>query len=120
MTQYNVTPEYVQKASVDYFNVSNDVWTQLMALKQFVMGLGAQWLGVSSVQFNELMNNFQVYSQTLHDALIDISEGLRGNYATYVDTEQDNLGNLVAIDGGLGGPPADPGQTPADLRPAHL
>ncbi|WP_433349847.1 WXG100 family type VII secretion target [Micromonospora sp. CA-111912] len=101
MTQYNVTPEYVTQAAADCDRVANDVKTQLTALQTFVTGLGASWLGVSALQFAELMNNFHMHSVHLHDALVEIGQGLRSNVVNYVESEADNVRGLSSINGGL-------------------
>jgi WXG100 family type VII secretion target len=121
MSQFNITPEYVSTAAADCDTTAQDVRTQLGLLQTYVEGLGATWLGVSSVQFAELMTNFQVYSIALHDALVDIGQGLRGNYVNYVNSEADNLHNLVAIDGNLVGTPNNPANQPTTyVPPANL
>lgn len=120
MTQYNVTPEYVANAAADCDMTAQNVRTQLGLLRTLVEGLGASWLGVSATQFAGLMNNFQIYSVALHDALTDIGQGLRGNYVNYVNTEADNLRNLVSIDGGLVGTPGDTSQPNKHVPPANL
>ncbi|MEV6598530.1 WXG100 family type VII secretion target [Actinoplanes sp. NPDC051346] len=123
MTHYNVTPEYVATAATQCDNTANNVLTQLTALQQFVTGLGASWFGVTSAQFAEMMNNFHVYSILLHDALVNIGQGLSGNFVNYVNSEADNLQNLLAIDGNLIGTPTDPSAMPTDptpIQPARL
>src|SRR6185369_17417314 len=74
-----------------------------------------QWMGVTASQFSELMNNVHIYSVALHDALVDIGEGLRGNYVNYVNSEADNLRGLQSIDGGLLNTPTDPASQPGTL-----
>ncbi|HEY3505730.1 MAG TPA: WXG100 family type VII secretion target [Actinocatenispora sp.] len=117
MTQYNVTPQYVATAASDCDTTAQDVQTQLGLLRTYVEGLGATWLGVSSAQFAEMMTNFQVYSVALHDALVDIGQGLRGNYVNYVNSEADNLKSLVGIDGNLVDTPNNPSSQPTTLTP---
>ncbi|GAA4215781.1 WXG100 family type VII secretion target [Actinocatenispora rupis] len=117
MTQYNVTPQYVANAATDCDTTAQDVQTQLGLLRTYVEGLGASWLGVSATQFAEMMTNFQVYSVALHDALVDIGQGLRGNYVNYVNSEADNLRGLVGIDGNLVDTPTDPSGQPATVTP---
>ena len=130
MTQYNVTPQYVSEAAQQADNTANDVLTQLTNLQSYVNQLvgdaagaaggtaGAyQWMGVTASQFSELMNNVHIYSVALHDALVDIGEGLRGNYVNYVNSEADNLRGLQSIDGGLLNTPTDPGSQSGTLTP---
>ena len=116
MTHYNVTPQYVATAAADCDTTAQDVQSQLGALQSYVEGLGASWLGVSALQFAEMMNNFQVYSIALHDALVDIGQGLRGNYVNYVNSEADNLNSLRAIDGNIVATPTDPSSEPTSIQ----
>lgn len=117
MTQYNVTPQYVATAATECDTTAQDVQTQLGLLRTYVETLGATWLGVTAAQFAEMMNNFQVYSIALHDALVDIGQGLRGNYVNYVNSEADNLRNLVGIDGNIVATPNNPSSEPTSLVP---
>jgi hypothetical protein len=39
----------------------------------------------------------------LHDALTDIGSGLRGNYVNYTQAEEDNIRQLVTVDGAIPG-----------------
>ena len=121
---FAVTPEGVQDAARSCDQAANDVLTQLGNLKSFVLnlvgeasadlGAGAgsgaagvsagsayQWMGVTAAQFGEMMNNVQVYSLMLHDALIDIENGLKGNFVNYVNSEADNLAGIQSLDNGL-------------------
>jgi hypothetical protein len=118
---FAVTPDGVQDAARSCDQAANDVLTQLGNLKSFVLnlvgeasadlgaGAGAgvsagsayQWMGVTAAQFGEMMNNVQVYSMMLHDALIDIENGLKGNFVNYVNSEADNLAGIQNIDNGL-------------------
>jgi hypothetical protein len=119
---FAVTPDGVQDAARSCDQAANDVLTQLGNLKTFVLnlvgeasadlgaGAGAagvsagsayQWMGVTAAQFGEMMNNVQVYSMMLHDALIDIENGLKGNFVNYVNSEADNLAGIQNIDNGL-------------------
>lgn len=131
MTQYNVTPEYVSDAAQQADNTANDVMTQLTNLQTYVnqlvgdaapgaggVGGAYQWMGVTASQFAELMNNVHVYSVALHDALVDIGEGLRGNYVNYVNSEADNLRGLQTVDQGLLNTPLDPNNEP--VTPATI
>jgi hypothetical protein len=119
---FAVTPDGVQNAALSCDQAANDVLTQLGNLQTFVQnlvgestadlaagagasGVGAgsayQWMGVTAAQFGEMMNNVQVYSMMLHDALIDIENGLKGNFVNYVNSEADNLAGIQNIDNGL-------------------
>ena len=119
--QYNVTPEYVTAAGDQCNKTAGDIQVQLLALKQYVVGLEETWLGMASQRFNALMVDYDRYSMMLHNALVDIGAGLKGNAVNYVDTEIDNINNLQRIDGAFPGMPSGAVPVaPAPLPPAKL
>jgi uncharacterized protein YukE len=140
MTQFVATPEYISDAAQQCDNTAFDVMTQLTNLQTFVTNLVGEagtsqwngpanqasvytWLGVSASQFAEMMSNLHIYSVAMHDALVDIGEGLRGNYVNYVNSEADNLRGLQGIDGNLINTPSNPQGmpvTPQNIPPANL
>ncbi|MEK8143047.1 WXG100 family type VII secretion target [Streptomyces sp. M10(2022)] len=66
-----------------------------------MINLEASWQGVAAVTFQGLMQEYDIYSKMLHDALTDIGSGLRGNYVNYADSEQANLNAIKAIQTGM-------------------
>ena len=98
-----VTPEMISDAANSCDITANDLSAELAALKSYVMELQAVWQGVASLQFNQLMTNFDIYARMLNDSLTDIAQGLRGNAVNYVDSEIANINSLVAVNGDIPG-----------------
>lgn len=94
---YQVTPEYLADAATSCGSTASEVQTQLSQLRTFVTGLEDVWRGIAHDQFTTLMAEFDTYSAMLHDALIDIGNGLEGNYVNYVNSEVQNIKNLNAL-----------------------
>jgi uncharacterized protein YukE len=106
---FKVTPEFVRQAGQDCDTAASDVMVQLDNLRKYVTDLvgGAdvangpsdayQWMGVTAQQFGVLMENVHTYSVAMHNALIDIGNGLRQNYVNYVDVEADNNTGVESI-----------------------
>jgi WXG100 family type VII secretion target len=100
---FKVTPEYVANAAVNCANTANEISTQLATLRSFVVNLDAVYHGVAATTFQALMTDYDRFAQMLHNALVDIGEGLRGNYVNYTETENQNIANLVPINGDIPG-----------------
>ncbi len=49
------------------------------------------------------MINYDTFSRMLDNALRDIGSGLRGNYVNYTTAEEQNIAQLVAINGDIPG-----------------
>ncbi|MFG1610853.1 WXG100 family type VII secretion target [Actinoplanes sp. NPDC049265] len=113
MAAFSVTPEYVSAASVQCGTTASDVLVQLDQLRKYVTELvgvtdaangpadAFAWMGVTAEQFAGLMDNVHTYSIAMHDALVQIGDGLQGNYVNYVNSEGDNLNGMKNIDNGL-------------------
>jgi WXG100 family type VII secretion target len=102
-TTFTVTPEYVLGAANSCDSTAGQIQTQLATLKSYVVSLEAMWKGIAADAFNKLMTDYDIYAQMLHNALVDIASGLRGNYVNYKDTEQQNINNIVAVNGNIPG-----------------
>ncbi|MGI5239306.1 WXG100 family type VII secretion target [Dactylosporangium sp. CA-139066] len=100
---FKVTPEYVANAAANCDATANEIQAQLAALKSYVVNLEATYHGVAATTFQALMQDYDTFGQMLNNALTDIGSGLRGNYVNYTDTEQQNISNLVPIQGDLPG-----------------
>ncbi|RKR89421.1 WXG100 family type VII secretion target [Micromonospora pisi] len=112
---FNVTPEMVHSASVSCNQTAEEIARQLSALRTYVVSLEGNWRGIAQDTFQELMNDYDVYSRMMHDALTDISLGLQGNQVNYTDAEMQNIRNLQPVDGQL-----MPGQPGFELPPARF
>jgi WXG100 family type VII secretion target len=98
-----VTPQMISDAATSCDTTASDITGELAALKSYVVELQGIWHGVASLQFNQLMTDFDIYARMLHNSLTDIAQGLRGNYVNYVDTEEANIRSLVAVNGDIPG-----------------
>jgi uncharacterized protein YukE len=78
---------------------------QLQTLKTYVIDLRTFWHGVSAQTFEALMIDWDVYAGMLHQALLGIGDGLRGNWVNYSQSEADNIRNLKQVEGALPGAP---------------
>jgi hypothetical protein len=47
------------------------------------------------------MAEYDIYAKMLHESLVDIASGLRGNYVNYTESEQSNVTNLKNLDSSL-------------------
>lgn len=103
-TDYRVTPGEVSAAAASCSNTAAEVQTRLDLLKRFVVGLEESWQGVASGTFQTLMQEYDVYANMLHSALVDIAGGLNGTEVNYSSTEQANLAGLRSL--GVDLPPA--------------
>ncbi|NED80569.1 WXG100 family type VII secretion target [Streptomyces sp. SID11233] len=101
MSDYQVTPAEISFAASSCDSTAAEVAAQLVTLRTYVLNLEASWQGVAAVRFQGLMQEYDIYSKMLHDALTDIGSGLRGNYVNYTESEQANLNSIKAIQTGL-------------------
>ncbi|MER6267777.1 WXG100 family type VII secretion target [Streptomyces sp. 900105755] len=101
MTDFKVTPEYISEAAASCDSKAAEIQGQLTDLKNYVTGLEDSWQGIAQTTFQALMQEYDIYSRMLHDALTDIAGGLRGNYVNYSDAEQQNINSINTIEAGL-------------------
>ncbi|MGW1726751.1 WXG100 family type VII secretion target [Streptomyces sp. NPDC002306] len=102
MNDFKVTPEMVSQAATSCDTTAGEIQGQLADLKSYVVNLEGWWQGIAQDTFQALMQEYDIYSRMLHDALTDIASGLRGNYVNYTDAEQQNIASINAIEAGLG------------------
>jgi WXG100 family type VII secretion target len=100
---FKVTPEYIANAAVSCDNTANEISIQLGTLRNYVVNLEAVYHGVAATTFQALMTDYDRFAQMLHNALVDIGQGLRGNFVNYTETENQNIANLVPINGDIPG-----------------
>ncbi|MFF7475112.1 WXG100 family type VII secretion target [Streptomyces sp. NPDC008092] len=101
MTDFKVTPEQISSAAVSCDSKAAEIQDQLTNLKNYVANMEASWQGIAQDTFLALMQEYDIYSRMLHDALTDIASGLRGNYVNYGDAEQQNINSINTIEAGL-------------------
>jgi WXG100 family type VII secretion target len=98
---YRVTPEYLSASATSTDNTAAEIDVILAQIRAYVVNLEASWQGVAQQTFQTLMAEYDVYAKMLHDSLIDIASGLRGNYVNYTESEQTNINNLKSLDATL-------------------
>jgi WXG100 family type VII secretion target len=98
---YHVTPEYLSNAVTNTDNTAAEIDVILTQIRLWVGGLGASWQGVAQQTFQTLMAEYDIYAKMLHESLVDIAAGLRGNYVNYTESEQTNVTNLKSLDATL-------------------
>ncbi len=100
---FKVTPEYIASAATNCTNTASEISAQLGTLRSYVVNLEAVYHGVAATTFQSLMTDYDAFARMLHDALGNIGDGLRGTHVNYVDTETQNIANLVPINGNIPG-----------------
>lgn len=100
---FEVTPQYVAEAAADCSNGATEIEQQLQATRAYVFALRDEWDGVAAKNFDALMADFDAFGVMLHNALINIGDGLRGNFNNYTAVEEFATDNLVAVDGEIPG-----------------
>lgn len=95
--QYRVTPEYLANASSDAERTASEIAAELEEIKNYVISLEASWQGIAHNQFQTLMQQYDNYARMLHQALSGISQGLKGTYVNYSESEARNLSNLNSL-----------------------
>ncbi|WFE25447.1 WXG100 family type VII secretion target [Solwaraspora sp. WMMD791] len=90
MSDYGVTPLQVQAGAQSAATIAEEISIGLDQLRQYVTSLRGAWEGVTQVSFDELMQQWAIDAQNLHNALVGISNGLNTTYQNYVGSEQAN------------------------------
>jgi WXG100 family type VII secretion target len=98
---YHVTPEYLANAATSTDNTAAEIDIILAQIRAYVVNLEASWQGVAQQTFQTLMAEYDIYAKMLHESLVDIGAGLRGNYVNYTQSEQTNINNLKSLDSSL-------------------
>jgi WXG100 family type VII secretion target len=101
--EFGVTPEYIQAAANSTNATAENIAEQLSDLKSYVVWLESQWKGIAAQTFSALMTDYDIYSQMLNQALVDIASGLQGNYVNYSQSEEQNISNLKTVNGSIPG-----------------
>ncbi|MFB9831713.1 WXG100 family type VII secretion target [Actinoallomurus acaciae] len=98
---YQVTPEYLSNAASSTDSTASEIDAVLAQIRAYVVNLEASWQGVAYNTFQTLMAEYDTYARMLHESLVDIASGLRGNYVNYTESEQANVTNLRSLDADL-------------------
>ncbi|GAA5179195.1 hypothetical protein GCM10023322_08450 [Rugosimonospora acidiphila] len=99
----DITPQMLADGNKNCVNTAEAIGDELATVRGYVSDLAAQWLGVSSTQYVNLMADFDTYGRMLHDALTGIADGLQGNYHNYTTTESTNEAQLLQVNGAIPG-----------------
>lgn len=84
---FGLTPQYLANAVVDCHTTASTIEAEITALRSYVEGLLAIWLGTAAGSFGGLMNDLSAYGNSLRQALDDIGDGIHSNYINYMNTE---------------------------------
>jgi WXG100 family type VII secretion target len=102
-TGFGVVPQDVANAASAANTTAGNVQTQLDTLQAYVQTLEDEWEGIASATFATLMDDYQIYANVLHQALLDIGSGLLNNFSNYDESEQQNINNLKAVGSSIPG-----------------
>jgi WXG100 family type VII secretion target len=105
MSSFTVTPESLAQAASSCNTTAGDIQSELSGLRGYIVGnMESWWQGPASTAFQELMQDYDVYSGMLYQALTDIAAGLNGNWSNYTDQEQANYQNMTNLQVSLPAP----------------
>jgi WXG100 family type VII secretion target len=99
----NITPQMLQAGATSCYQTAQEVNTELASLRSYVEELAGQWLGVSSLAYQNLMSDYDRYGKMLNDALTQIGDGLLNNMHNYTTTEATIESGLAAVNGAIPG-----------------
>jgi len=99
----NITPQMLMDGNKSCTGTAGEIDGELAGLRAYVSDLAGEWLGVSSLQYVNLMADYDRYGRMLHDALTGIADGLLGNFHNYTTTESTNEAQLVMVNGSIPG-----------------
>jgi WXG100 family type VII secretion target len=80
---FDATPEEIDAVGTQCVNTGVALNGELATLRGYVAELGGLWLGVTSVAFANLMQEYDTRAKQLTTALNDIGNGLHQNAANY-------------------------------------
>ncbi|GAB7042510.1 MULTISPECIES: WXG100 family type VII secretion target [Catenuloplanes] len=100
---FEVTPEYVADAAANCTTSATEIEAQLQVTRNYVISLRDEYEGVAALNFDALMADFDAFGVMLHNALINIGDGLRGNFNNYTTVEEFATTNLVEVNGEIPG-----------------
>jgi WXG100 family type VII secretion target len=98
-----ITFQMLQEGNKACLQTASDISSELASMRSYVSELAAQWLGSSSLQYQNLMTDFEKYAQMLNDSLTGIADGLMGNYHNYTTTEAAIESQLLEVNGVIPG-----------------
>jgi WXG100 family type VII secretion target len=114
MSGLQVTPEDVSSAAGNCSTTAESIRGALADLKGYAIDVQNMWHGVASDTFADLMTDYDTFGRMMNDSLVDIGEGLHGNYVNYEATETANIDSLIKVNGVI------PGAFPGAVPPPNL
>jgi WXG100 family type VII secretion target len=102
---FDTTPVRLMETAKDCDATAAQLAAELAALKTYVVGLNGPWLGSAMVNFQQLMDTYQMHSANLNEALTFIGTGLRQNANNYEAGEHQNTQSISSINNDF--PPAN-------------
>jgi WXG100 family type VII secretion target len=94
---FNVTAVIVMGAGTNCGTTAEDVYTELNALRSYVDGLGAAWLGMTASKFTALMEQWRIDALNIHEGLVGMGEILKANASNYIMAEESNLAGMPSL-----------------------
>lgn len=98
-----ITFQALQDGNKACLDAVSEIDGELASMRAYVSELAAQWLGASSMQYQNLMTDFDKYGQMLNDSLNGIADGLMGNYGNYTTTELSIESTMKSVNGVIPG-----------------
>jgi WXG100 family type VII secretion target len=98
-----ITFQMLQDGNKACTQAVSDIDGELASMRAYVSELAADWLGASSMQYQNLMTDFDKYGQMLNDSLNGIADGLLGNYHNYTTTESAIESTMKTVNGVIPG-----------------
>lgn len=98
-----ITFQMLQDGNKACLDTVSDIDSELASMRAYVSELAAQWLGASSMQYQNLMTDFDKYGQMLNDSLNGIANGLLFNYGNYTTTEKSVEATMKTVNGVIPG-----------------
>ncbi|WP_432990760.1 WXG100 family type VII secretion target [Dactylosporangium sp. CA-233914] len=96
----HITPQMLLDGAQSCTDTAGHVTSELGALRRYVEGLAAYWLGNGSAAYQSLMEDYDRQGRLMNDALIGIADGLKGNFHNYTTTEAEVMTGAPKITGG--------------------
>jgi len=98
-----ITFQMLQDGNKACLDAVHEIDGELASMRAYVSELAAEWLGASSMQYQNLMTDFDKYGQMLNDSLNGIADGLMGNYHNYTTTEAAIESQMKQVNGVIPG-----------------
>jgi WXG100 family type VII secretion target len=98
---FSITPEMLQKASVDTDRVRNDTMAHINSLRNQLGGLEGVWQGAAATAFHSLIQRFNDAANKVLADLQTISESLASSAKQYGLQEEESKSTFTKAEGGF-------------------